>query len=333
MSRTQVGRIQRDVVAYLAPHRDRIKALCAVARAGHRSRLWKVCLGTAMVGFVGYGFLPDKPGIVWLFLLALGTSAVFAYHWLEDPREDGAVLVQDHIVSAVCGVIGNMSYDGHAETFDLSPFVTAHLVRVAPLETKTGRRDYSLSHHFTGSHRGSDFSLAKAQIDSASGQQRVIVFNGLLVRLSMVWHTSGRVMVLKNHGVLNYGILSLFFRDRRIEISDPKFSAQHVVRADDAAEAQAILSPEFIRSFERVKRLAPKSSLSFALNGRDLLLALDSFPAFLSASRPRRSEFDISRAVADTVSDATLVHRIIETLSEDGGPLSADAPSRRHALP
>lgn len=305
----------------LERQRPEIERLLASAKSDRRRRIRIVAVGIVLA-LAAIWALPVDNSVAVMVMIGLVAAAAFVAFHLLDFAPSKEAEVQNRIVHAICEAAGDTAHDPGAARFDPTPFRDVRLIRLGSASPSGTYPDCALSHHIEGVRHGHAFSFAAARTFTRKEKSRVIAFDGVLLRVSGARPTVGRVMILKNYGALSHAIGGLWEKRPQVKIDDAAFSAQHVVHADDEDEARTVVSPAFIRLLERAKRIVPGATLSVALNGGALFLAVERPQAFLWALHPARHDFELSRATSGAVGEVLLAHRMVDVLRADGGPLS-----------
>jgi hypothetical protein len=117
-----------------------------------------------------------------------------------------------------------------------------------------------------GNYRGMAVSIVEAKLSVRQGKRSRVVFDGLLVGLTLPRNLHGTTVVVPDGGPL--GNLKGQWRSgglERVTLEDPRFEKCYEVYGNDQVEARALLTPAFIERFmalEKHSGLAPPGTLA-----------------------------------------------------------------------
>ena len=102
----------------------------------------------------------------------------------------------------------------------------------------------------TGTYHGMPVSIVEARLVRRSGKKRRVVFDGLLIDLTLPRSLTGLTVVTPDVGMLRsmttpWGADGL----ERVRLEDPTFEAKYEVYSTDQIEARALLTPLFMERF------------------------------------------------------------------------------------
>lgn len=299
------------VTAGLGPALAELESIrqATVAQINARAS-WRVPLGVA-AGVVLW-LLPDSPGeesgiVDLLYTIFFGAMA--GYVWAASKLGDRyRLLYKDRVLPKLAAQFGDLSWR-HAHLPDLAGWQAAG---VFPEHERAIGED-----ELFGTRRNIPVSIIELRLESHSGDDTTVHFNGLLTGVTLPRGLSGSTAIVATEGLL--GRLRDWVGNdgrSRVKLEDPAFDAVYQVWSTDQIAARALLTPAFM---ERLLALGARSSLGRPLaisEDNRLTMAIPRYGGALfeppSYSRPAASREalvtmydDIAAvlAVADTVID------------------------------
>lgn len=126
-----------------------------------------------------------------------------------------------------------------------------------------------------GTYRGLPLDLVEARLSRQSGQNASVVFDGLLIELTLPRRLTGTTVVLTDEGM--FGNLKAGWTSgamQRVRLEDPRFEQRYEVYSDDQVEARALLTPAFMERFMALAALSGFSLPGAMAEGNRLVVAL-----------------------------------------------------------
>jgi Protein of unknown function (DUF3137) len=126
-----------------------------------------------------------------------------------------------------------------------------------------------------GTHRGLEIDIVEARLRRRSGQNTQVVFDGLVIELTLPRSLTGTTVVLTDEGV--FGNLKARWRSGAMEavrLEDPRFEQRYEVYSNDQIEARALLTPAFMERFMALSSLSGFSLPGALAEGNRLVVAL-----------------------------------------------------------
>lgn len=174
--------------------------------------------------------------------------------------------------------------------------------------------DSILSDFVRGSHREVPIEIEQAKLTSGSGKDKSVVFEGLLVRLSVHKNFKGRTVIRKDAGILGnwtVGTSGL----QRAHLEDPTFEKLFEVGTTDQIEARYLLTTSFMERLVQLRALFG-GTLEASFSQGNLLLAIESHKDWFeptSITQPATFKEDI----CTILEQMRLLFQIIEVLKLD----------------
>jgi hypothetical protein len=196
----------------------------------------------------------DPPGfsglLIWLLIGAVA-GETWAAHKLE---KDYRRLYKDRVLPRLAARFGDLTYR-QASHQDIQR-LGAH--RVFSDFDQVRAED-----EITGTYRGLPISIVEARLERRSGDNHQMIFDGLLIQLTLPRGLTGTTAVISDEGML--GNFKASWRGgalQPVRLEDLRFEKRYEVYGTDQVEARALLTPAFM---ERFMALAGRSG--FALPG------------------------------------------------------------------
>ena len=222
---------------------------------------WRVPL--CGIIFFGLWLLPDKDGNASSFsdlLGQVGFGLLIGYVWASSKL--GAayrLLYKQRVLPLLAAQFGDLSW------------------RVAVLPDLSRWRNAGIFDDFQsavaedelfGTHRNLPLSIIELRLESSSGDDTTVHFNGLLTEITLPRHLNGSTAIAPAQGALA-ALVDWLGRDgrSRVKLEDARFEALYQVWSTDQIAARALLTPAFM---ERLLALADRSHF-----GRPVALADD----------------------------------------------------------
>jgi Protein of unknown function (DUF3137) len=208
----------------------------------------------------------DPPGLlmlpVWVVFGALAGEA-WAAHGLD---KDYRRLYKSRVLPQLAARLGDLTYqDASADAVN----------RLQAYRVFGGIQGGRVEDEITGTYRGLPISIVEARLERSSGENTTIVFDGLLIQLTLPRTLTSTTAVIPDQGTI--GNLKAQWRAgqlERIRLENPHFEKHYEVFGTDQIEARALLTPAFM---ERFMGLAERSGYSLPgaiAEANRLLLAL-----------------------------------------------------------
>ena len=253
----------------LAPTLRELNAVRAeVMRTVKAKSVTRVPLGIAAgLALWLLGQLTDDPPDVLTLLMFLVVGAVAGEIWAANKLErEYRRLYKDRILPQLASRFGDLTYK-HASYADVHRLQAQQLLP----NYDSAEADDAI----TGTHRGLSLEIVEAKLQRRSGDNSQVVFDGLLIGLTLPRSLTGTTVVLTDEGV--FGNLKTRWRSGAMEpvrLEDPHFERRYEVYSTDQIEARALLTPAFM---ERFMALAARSGFSLPgaiAQGNRLVVAL-----------------------------------------------------------
>ena len=154
---------------------------------------------------------------------------------------------------------------------DPPAFTTFETCRLIP------KHDFSAFEDLVeGERNGRAFQLYEAhleaeQTDSKGRKSRTTVFRGQLLRMTFQREFSGRTLVLRDAGLLNFA-QGFGSELKRAGLADPKFEKKFEVYTSDQVEARYLLTPTLMESLLRLEKQMHGKRIRCGFDGGDVLV-------------------------------------------------------------
>jgi hypothetical protein len=253
----------------LAPTLRELNAVRAdvIAKVKARS-VTRVPLGTAG-GFVVWVFslwTNDPPGVLGLLAWVVG-GALAGEAWAAGKLErEYTRLYKQRVLPLLAARFGDLTYRQASRDDVLK--LRGH--RILPEFDRMKADD-----EIVGTHRGLRIEIVEVRLERRSGDDTHVVFDGLMIELTLPRSLTGTTVVLTDEGV--FGNLKARWRSDAlapVRLEDARFEQRYEVYSTDQVEARALLTPAFM---ERFMALATGSGFSLPgalAEGNRLALAL-----------------------------------------------------------
>ncbi len=276
---------------------------------------WRVPVGVA--GGMALWLLPDSPGEprnILDLLYSLGFGAALGYAWAVAKLGSAyRLLYKQRVLPLLAAQFGDLSWRP-AQLPDLARWQAAG---VFPEHESALAED-----ELFGTHRNLPLSIIELRLESGSGDDTRVHFNGLLTEITLPRGLNGSTAIVASEGLLGR-LRDWLGRDgrARVKLEDPAFDAVYQVWSTDQIAARALLTPAFM---ERLLALAARSNFGRPValsDGNRLTMAIPRSGTLFeppSYTRPAASRAalvelhdDIAAvlAVADAVIDLDYVAR------------------------
>lgn len=222
---------------------------------------WRVPL-CALLG-LGLWLLPGKsgePSGIFDLLLNLGFGAGIGYVWAASKLGDRyRLLYKQRVLPRLAAQFGDLSWR-IAVLPDLSRWRAAGVFD----EFERALAEDELF----GTHRNLGISIIELRLESGSGDQRSVQFDGLLTEIALPRGLRGSTAIVASAGLLA-GLRDWLGRDgrQRVKLEDARFESIYQVWSTDQVSARALLTPAFI---ERLLALSQRGHF-----GRPLAITQD----------------------------------------------------------
>jgi hypothetical protein len=126
-----------------------------------------------------------------------------------------------------------------------------------------------------GTYRGLPVAIIEAQLKQGSGDERRVVFDGLVIEVALPRSLTGTTVVTTDQGTL--GNLKARWKTgamERVRLEDPRFEERYEVYSTDQVEARALLTPAFMERFTSLAALSGFSLPGALAEGHRLIVAL-----------------------------------------------------------
>jgi hypothetical protein len=126
-----------------------------------------------------------------------------------------------------------------------------------------------------GTYHGIPVSIVETRLESGSGDSTRVVFDGLLVELTLPRNLTGTTLVVSDAGLV--GNLKAQWRSdglQCVRLEDPRFEKRYEVYSSDQIEARALLTPAFMERFMALARLPGLAPPGAIAEGNRLITAL-----------------------------------------------------------
>ena len=127
----------------------------------------------------------------------------------------------------------------------------------------------------TGMYHGMPLSIVEVKVVHRSGKKRRVVFDGLLIDLTLPRSLTGLTAITPDAGM----VVSMTAQWRsdgleRVRLEDPTFEAQYEVYGTDQIEARALLTPLFMERFRALSARAGVTPPGAIAKGNRFVIAL-----------------------------------------------------------
>jgi hypothetical protein len=299
-------------------------------------RDFKLLAGLAAIIFIALTIVVDAAAGAFAVIAVAILAGYLVYR--RQSRWEQQVI--DAVLPSVCAFLDLRHSPTRAADDYLAPFERLGVVG------SSNRR--ALTHHFTGTHRGTGFEFVQAELTRRSGGKRGSsspVFHGLLFRIQVPVNVPTRILITPNFGTITRKIAMLFPSAadegmKAITFDDPAFDEKFAVTAalrgpEDEAGVRSFLSPSFRSALlainEAEGRLSyARGAMSAAFMGDTFYLSLSRFEARklgpITYEQPRgfmrqqlflREQVDLEKAIHEMFNDVATACRIIDRLHED----------------
>jgi hypothetical protein len=220
----------------------------------------------------------SKPSADLFGLLAcMGVGGMAGYVWASQKlSESYRRLYKDRVLPQLAARFGALVYRP-AQTVSVSALAQHRIFR----DFDTVVADEEIA----GTYRALPVSITEVLLTHGAGDDRRVVFDGLLTQIVLPRRLSGTTAVVAGEGF--FGDLKNLFRQTTlslVRLEDPAFERRYKVYSSDQVQARALLTPAFM---ERLMRLA--NSTQFQLPG---ILAEDNRLVVALPKDSRRNLFE-----------------------------------------
>lgn len=133
----------------------------------------------------------------------------------------------------------------------------------------------AMDDEIAGTHRGLPVSIVEARLECGSGDNKRVVFDGVLVDLTLPRRLTATTAVMPDAGLV--GNLRTAWRSnglQRVSLEDPQFEKRYEVYGTDQVEARALLTPAFMERFMALGNRAGLAAPGALAEGNRLIVAL-----------------------------------------------------------
>lgn len=126
-----------------------------------------------------------------------------------------------------------------------------------------------------GTHHGMPVSIVEARLKARKGKHTRVVFDGLLVQLTLPRSLTATTAIAPDRGAL--GNLTAQWRSmglQQVRLEDPRFEARYEVYGSDQVEARALLTPAFMERLMALEALSGMAPPGATAQGNRLMIAL-----------------------------------------------------------
>jgi hypothetical protein len=126
-----------------------------------------------------------------------------------------------------------------------------------------------------GTYHGMAVSIVEARLESGAGDKTRVIFDGLLIELTLPRNLSGTTVIMPDGGLV--GNLGAQWRSdglQRVRLEDPRFEKLYEVYSTDQIESRALLTPAFMERFMGLARLSGLAPPGAVAEGNRLATAL-----------------------------------------------------------
>lgn len=241
--------------------------LNTVAQVNKRAT-WRVpaCIAGGAVLWV-LGQFSDDPGDLMDLIALMIVPGIGGYVWASMKlSSEYAQLYKQRVLPRLAASFGDISYR-RAAAPDLTQLEK---------ECIFGKFDrMKADDEIFGMHRNLPLNLVELKLERQSGKNDQVVFDGLLVTLTLPRDTGAVTAVVSDAGAWGNFTERMKSQHReRVRLEDPRFEKVYEVYGADQIAARALLNPAFMERFMALGDL-PDFSLPFLLcSGRMLQIAM-----------------------------------------------------------
>lgn len=175
-------------------------------------------------------------------------------------------LYKDRVLPHLAARFGDLSY--RRPTLDV-----VHKLRAQRIfaEFEEAQADDAI----VGTHRGLALSIAEVRLQRGSGDDRVVVFDGLLVDLTLPRALTGTTAIVSDAGM--FGNLKARWRSdglAPVRLEDAQFEGAYEVYSTDQIEARALLTPAFMQRFSALAAQSGSALPGAIAEGSRLMVAV-----------------------------------------------------------
>ena len=193
----------------------------------------------------------DPPGFLGLIMF-LVAGAVGGEMWAAHKLErDYRRLYKDRVLPHLAARLGNLTYRAAAP----GDVARVQAQRILP-ESDSIEADDAIA----GTYRGLALSIVETRLRRSSGEKTQVVFDGLLIEVTLPRSLTGTTVVITDQGV--FGNLKTRLQRtglQPVRLEDAAFEKKYEVYSSDQIESRALLTPAFM---ERFVALASRSGFS-----------------------------------------------------------------------
>jgi hypothetical protein len=183
----------------------------------------------------------DPPGVIGL-LVYLGIGAAAGEMWAMSKLErEYRALYKARVLPRLAARAGDLTYR-HASDQRVRQLGS---LRILPEFDRVEAED-----EIVGTHRGLPLSIVEAHLKRREGKHTRVVFDGLVIELTLPRALTGTTVVLTDEGM--FGNMKQRWRSsalQTVRLEDPRFEKHYEVYSTDQIEARALLTPAFMERF------------------------------------------------------------------------------------
>jgi hypothetical protein len=253
----------------LAPTLRELDAVRAdVAAQVKRRSIMRVPLGAAaaLLFWVLTQFSDDPFGafeLVMFMVVGAAAGEVWAIGHLD---RDYRRRYKDQVLPHLAAQFGNLTYR-HASTPNIQKLHQSRILR----DFDNAVADDEI----TGTHRGLPISIVEIRSTQRSGDDERVVFDGLLIELTLPRALTGTTVIVSDEGLI--GNFKTRWRADALEhvrLEDPTFEKHYEVYSNNQIESRALLTPAFMQRFTTMAERTGFSLPGARAEGNQLVIAL-----------------------------------------------------------
>ena len=209
----------------------------------------------------------DDPPTVFDFFMYLLVGALGGELWaIGHLDRDYRRLYKDRVLPHLAKQFGELTYQ-QASAVDVSRLSNHRILK----EFTTVKIDDEIC----GTYRTLPLRIVEARLEKRSGNNRQVVFDGVLVEVTLPRTLSGTTVLMPDAGII--GNLAAGWRSDGLEhvaLEDPRFEARYEVYGSNQIEARALLTPAFMERFMALGERAGLTPPGAVAEGNRLMMAL-----------------------------------------------------------
>lgn len=256
------------------------------------------------------------PGLYIIPMLVAVFGAVIAAVVVQQPAKAFGDRLRELVMPPVCRFLGDLDYQANAplDRLGLGRFTRCHIIG-----SYTSAR---IDDFFAGRHRDTGFVMAEITVKrrrrSGKNRSNQTVFRGLLFAVDVPVAFSGRVVIGRDAGGIGNKLggwfLGFFSGLNRVTFPHERFESLYEVYADDPAEAQRLIGPDFAETMVALAEAYKGSALKAAFFEGAFLLAMPMRRNLFKAGSIFQSSYGCADDLRWVLRDITIAHRLIDYL-------------------